>query len=139
PLATQRVRHNNRRRAPARPRRDRSDSHRARPRRAGVARRGGAFAPLRAAVCAHVPPPVAAGVDGGAAGVSPQAAPRGPDLAPEVAARTKGLRAGWTTGTCASAAAKAAALGLVNGTAPAEIEVGLPAGRRGWFSCQKEV
>jgi cobalt-precorrin-5B (C1)-methyltransferase len=62
-----------------------------------------------------------------------------PDLAPEVAARTpgarggpegKGLRTGWTTGTCASAAAKAAATGLCTGVRPAEVEVGLPGGRR---------
>jgi cobalt-precorrin-5B (C1)-methyltransferase len=41
---------------------------------------------------------------------------------------TKGLRTGWTTGTCASAAAKAAALGLVTGTAPADVKVRLPNG-----------
>ena len=42
----------------------------------------------------------------------------------------KGLRTGWTTGTCASAAAKAAAAGRVTGARPAEVEVGLPGGRR---------
>jgi cobalt-precorrin-5B (C1)-methyltransferase len=42
----------------------------------------------------------------------------------------KGLRTGWTTGTCASAAAKAAAIGLVDGAAPSSVEVGLPGGRR---------
>ncbi|MDQ3980742.1 MAG: cobalt-precorrin-5B (C(1))-methyltransferase [Actinomycetota bacterium] len=42
----------------------------------------------------------------------------------------KGLRTGWTTGTCASAAAKAAATWLVSGSAPGEVEVGLPGGRR---------
>lgn len=49
-----------------------------------------------------------------------------------------GLRTGWTTGTCASAAAKAAALGLVTGTAPAEVEVGLPSGRRVAFTVELE-
>ena len=52
-----------------------------------------------------------------------------PPLAPEVAEAT-GLRTGWTTGTCASAAAKAATIWLVDGDPPATVEVGLPAGRR---------
>jgi cobalt-precorrin-5B (C1)-methyltransferase len=56
-----------------------------------------------------------------------------PDLAPEVAARSKGLRTGWTTGTCASAAAKAAAIGLVSSERPADVEVALPGGRRVTF------
>ena len=42
---------------------------------------------------------------------------------------SKGLRTGWTTGTCASAAAKAATIGLVTGNAPTEVEVGLPGQR----------
>ncbi|MGH9280358.1 MAG: cobalt-precorrin-5B (C(1))-methyltransferase [Acidimicrobiales bacterium] len=42
----------------------------------------------------------------------------------------RGLRTGWTTGTCASAAAKAAAIGLTTGRVPAEVEVGLPGGQR---------
>ncbi|HEX2043549.1 MAG TPA: cobalt-precorrin-5B (C(1))-methyltransferase [Acidimicrobiales bacterium] len=50
----------------------------------------------------------------------------------------RGLRTGWTTGTCASAAAKAAALGLVTGTAPTEVEVGLPGGRRVRFAVEVE-
>jgi cobalt-precorrin-5B (C1)-methyltransferase len=50
-----------------------------------------------------------------------------------------GLRTGWTTGTCASAAAKAAAIGLVTGTAPAEVEVGLPGGRRVTFAVESEA
>ena len=41
---------------------------------------------------------------------------------------SKGLRTGWTTGTCASAAAKAAAIGLLTGTAPTEVKVRLPNG-----------
>ncbi len=49
-----------------------------------------------------------------------------------------GLRTGWTTGTCASAAAKAAAIGLVTGTVPAEVEVGLPGGRRVTFKVDVE-
>jgi cobalt-precorrin-5B (C1)-methyltransferase len=52
-----------------------------------------------------------------------------PPLAPEVA-KAKGMRTGWTTGTCASAAAKAAVLGLADGRPPVEVEVSLPAGQR---------
>jgi cobalt-precorrin-5B (C1)-methyltransferase len=52
-----------------------------------------------------------------------------PPLAPEVA-EAKGLRTGWTTGTCASAAAKAATLWLVEGRAPGAVDVALPSGRR---------
>ena len=55
-----------------------------------------------------------------------------PPLAPEVA-RAEGLRTGWTTGTCASAAGKAAAMWLVTGVAPAAVEVALPGGRRVTF------
>ena len=51
-----------------------------------------------------------------------------PELSPDVA-NAKGLRTGWTTGTCASAAAKAAAQWLVTGTAPERVEVTLPAGQ----------
>jgi cobalt-precorrin-5B (C1)-methyltransferase len=61
-----------------------------------------------------------------------------PALDPEVASATKGLRTGWTTGTCASAAAKAAAIGLLSGVAPDEIEVGLPGGRRVRFAVESE-
>jgi cobalt-precorrin-5B (C1)-methyltransferase len=53
-----------------------------------------------------------------------------PELDDEVAHATKGLRTGWTTGTCASAAAKAAAVWLVSGDAPETVEVGLPSGAR---------
>ncbi len=60
------------------------------------------------------------------------ATPHEPPLSPEVA-RAGGLRQGWTTGTCASAAAKAAAIGLVQGRTPAEVEVGLPSGVRVTF------
>ncbi|HVA75710.1 MAG TPA: cobalt-precorrin-5B (C(1))-methyltransferase [Acidimicrobiales bacterium] len=55
--------------------------------------------------------------------------PHEPPLAPEVA-KAKGLRTGWTTGTCASAAAKAAVTGLLEGATPARVEVALPGGAR---------
>ncbi len=61
-----------------------------------------------------------------------------PPLAPEVAAAPGGLRTGWTTGTCASAAAKAGLIGLVTGTAPTEVEVGLPDGRRVTFPVESD-
>ncbi len=57
----------------------------------------------------------------------------------EVSQSKAGLRTGWTTGTCASAAAKAAFVGLVTGTAPTHIEVGLPDGRRVTFPVDVEV
>jgi cobalt-precorrin-5B (C1)-methyltransferase len=50
-----------------------------------------------------------------------------------------GLRTGWTTGTCASAAAKAAAMGLVTGHAPDQVEVDLPGGRRVRFAVEVET
>ena len=56
-----------------------------------------------------------------------------PELSPEVAERTSGLRTGWTTGTCASAAAKAATVGLCTGVRPDTVEVGLPGGERVTF------
>lgn len=56
-----------------------------------------------------------------------------PPLAPEVAA-AKGLRTGWTTGTCASAAAKAATMWLVDGQPPDRVDVPLPSGRRVEFA-----
>lgn len=58
--------------------------------------------------------------------------PEEPDLSPAVAAR-RGLRTGWTTGTCASAAAKAAYLALVSGRRPERVEVALPSGQRVGF------
>ncbi len=59
--------------------------------------------------------------------------PHEPPLAPEVA-DARGLRTGWTTGTCASAAAKAAVLGLIHGAPPPEVEVRLPRGQRVSFA-----
>lgn len=55
------------------------------------------------------------------------------------ATRRKGLRTGWTTGTCASAAAKAAYLGLVSGRRPERVEVALPSGRRVGFPVEWDV
>jgi cobalt-precorrin-5B (C1)-methyltransferase len=49
-----------------------------------------------------------------------------------------GLRTGWTTGTCASAAAKAATISLLQGTAPTSVDVGLPGGRRVSFPVERE-
>jgi cobalt-precorrin-5B (C1)-methyltransferase len=49
-------------------------------------------------------------------------------------AKASGLRTGWTTGTCTSAAAKAAVLGLLEGAPPADVEVGLPGGQRVRFA-----
>lgn len=49
---------------------------------------------------------------------------------------TRGLRTGWTTGTCASAAAKAAVTGLVTGVCPTAVEVGLPSRKRVAFDVE---
>ena len=61
-----------------------------------------------------------------------------PPLSPEVASRRKGLRTGWTTGTCASAAAKAAVIGLVSGQPPPTVNVALPGGRRVAFPVERD-
>jgi len=61
-----------------------------------------------------------------------------PPLSRDAAARTTGLRTGWTTGTCASAAAKAAVVGLVSGSCPSVVEVGLPGGRRVSFAVETD-
>ena len=47
-----------------------------------------------------------------------------------------GLRTGWTTGTCASAAAKAAVIGLRTGACPTDVDVALPGGRRVRFAVE---
>lgn len=62
-----------------------------------------------------------------------------PALSADAAGRRRGLRSGWSTGTCASAAAKAAALGLRTGRAPDEVEVGLPGGRRVAFAVEADA
>ena len=48
----------------------------------------------------------------------------------------KGLRTGFTTGTCAAAAAKAAAIGLVTGAVPDRVDVALPGGTRVFFEVE---
>ena len=64
--------------------------------------------------------------------------PHEPPLSPEVAA-AKGLRTGWTTGTCTSAAAKAAVVGLLHGSVPERVDVALPSGRRVEFGVTDTV
>jgi cobalt-precorrin-5B (C1)-methyltransferase len=60
--------------------------------------------------------------------------PYEPDMPRTMKVRGKALRTGWTTGTCASAAAKAAAEALVAGVAPEVVEVALPSGNRVTFA-----
>lgn len=48
----------------------------------------------------------------------------------------KELRTGWTTGTCASAAAKAAAILLTSSKLPSSVEVELPSGKRVTFAVE---
>jgi cobalt-precorrin-5B (C1)-methyltransferase len=47
------------------------------------------------------------------------------------------LRTGWTTGACATAAAKAAAIGLATGAVPAAVEICLPRGQRPRFAVEQ--
>jgi cobalt-precorrin-5B (C1)-methyltransferase len=51
-----------------------------------------------------------------------------------MATQDRPLRRGWTTGTCATAAAKAAYTGLVTGAFPDPVEVTLPRGERVSFA-----
>jgi cobalt-precorrin-5B (C1)-methyltransferase len=61
---------------------------------------------------------------------------REPDLPRTAKVRPKALRTGWTTGTCASAAAKAATLTLVNRNPVSDVDVALPSGRRVSFAVE---
>jgi cobalt-precorrin-5B (C1)-methyltransferase len=58
---------------------------------------------------------------------------REPDLPRTAKVRKQALRTGWTTGTCASAAAKAATTALHTGQIQHAVEVGLPSGQRVGF------
>jgi cobalt-precorrin-5B (C1)-methyltransferase len=60
-----------------------------------------------------------------------------PDLPRTAKVRTGTLRTGWTTGTCATAAAKAAVAMLVTGQVQRTVEIGLPSGRRVTFPVER--
>jgi cobalt-precorrin-5B (C1)-methyltransferase len=65
-----------------------------------------------------------------------------PDLPRTAKVRPKALRTGWTTGTCASAAAKAATTALRDQATQRTVEVALPSGRRVSFdveSCEHDA
>jgi cobalt-precorrin-5B (C1)-methyltransferase len=64
---------------------------------------------------------------------------REPGLPRTAKARPKALRTGWTTGTCASAAARAAALHLATGRPQPWVEVALPSGRRVTFAVERSA
>jgi cobalt-precorrin-5B (C1)-methyltransferase len=64
---------------------------------------------------------------------------REPDLPRTAKVRPRALRTGWTTGTCASAAAKAAATALRDQAPQHRVEIGLPSGRRVAFPVESCV
>ena len=64
---------------------------------------------------------------------------REPDLPRTAKVRPRALRTGWTTGTCASAAAKAAITALRDQAVQRTVEVGLPGGRRVSFDVESCV
>jgi len=64
---------------------------------------------------------------------------REPDLPRTAKVRPQALRTGWTTGTCASAAAKAATTALRDQAAQQTVEVALPGGRRVAFGVESCV
>lgn len=64
---------------------------------------------------------------------------REPDLPRTAKVRKHALRTGWTTGTCASAATKAAATALRDQAPQRDVEVALPSGRRVSFAVESCV
>jgi len=64
---------------------------------------------------------------------------REPDLPRTAKVRPRALRTGWTTGTCASAAAKAATTALRDQATQQTVEVALPGGRRVAFDVESCV
>lgn len=62
---------------------------------------------------------------------------REPDLPRTAKVRDRALRTGWTTGTCATAAAKAATRALVTGEDQRAVEVALPSGQRVAFAVER--
>src|SRR5262249_37376097 len=62
-----------------------------------------------------------------------------PDLPRTPKVRPRALRTGWTTGTCASAAAKAATTALRDQVTQRTVEVALPSGRRVAFDVESCV
>jgi cobalt-precorrin-5B (C1)-methyltransferase len=62
---------------------------------------------------------------------------REPDLPRTMKVRRKALRTGWTTGSCASAAAKAATLLLRGEEVPGYVEIALPSGNRVTFKVEE--
>jgi cobalt-precorrin-5B (C1)-methyltransferase len=64
---------------------------------------------------------------------------REPSLPRTAKVRTGPLRSGWTTGTCSSAAAKAAALALRDQRPVTDVDVALPSGQRVSFAVERCV
>lgn len=89
------------------------------------------------------PPPAArAGPVHAAASRRPPPATERPLVEPDLPRTAKvrdgkALRTGFTTGTCATAATKAALLLLVTGRAPSQVDVWLPVGRREEFAVER--
>lgn len=61
------------------------------------------------------------------------------ELTPPSPARRRGMREGYTTGACATAAAKAATIGLLTGTIPEAVTIHLPAGKDAGFVLHQRV